>query len=291
METLLVVLMLSIQSNGLKLHIDCSISTYISTPQEIASIGNKQCNVTNALAMQTTKFLSILKEGCWMKQQCKHNYTKQQECIQDSRYQSITSKAGHYIHNDMIHRKQANSCYYQMWMTEGLHLNKSTEVARGVYLQVLSMRINTSLAIQLREGKSTCTAIRFEWRRLGSTCTHSTGQSLTSCNKVETVENHLGTNQLDAAAEGYGVLLMEKMRRRRRLSFNRERVERKGRYSREWRYGNEMGEMIGIWDICGVGGQMWLLMQILNYERAIHEIGYNHKYKLGRWVLNRLGVQ
>ncbi|OIT19147.1 hypothetical protein A4A49_44075, partial [Nicotiana attenuata] len=414
METLLVVLMLSIQSNGLKLHIDCSISTYISTTQEIASIGNKQCNVTNALAMQTTKLLSILKEGCWMKQQCKHNYTKQQECIQDSRYQSITSKAGHYIHNDMIHRKQANSwcqldtqtadskflysreacwmmhmhkqrakgkgqlelhtcicstkfyknrkvtnsigasksistkanqgvsaiydfltvlsqhwafakiaaatririveqcqssrmepgvsatckenrtrngggkdncykneedkigiereiqgidvtcmSYYQMWMTEGSHLHKSTEVDRGVYLQAISMRINThmmvtSLSIQPRDGKSTCTAIRY-----------SAGQSLTSCNKVETVENHLGTNQLDATAEGYEVLVREKICRRRKVSIKRERVEREGRYSRERVSENEMGEMIGIWDICGVGGQMWLL---------------NAKFKLGEGI-------
>ncbi|OIT19910.1 hypothetical protein A4A49_42246, partial [Nicotiana attenuata] len=156
---------------------------------------------------------------------------------------------------------------------------EAVEAARGVYLQVLSMRINTqmmvtSLSIQLRDGRSTCTAIRFERRRLGSTCTYSAGQSLTSCNKVETVENHLGTNQLDAAAEGYGVLLMEKKRRRRKvsrigLSFKSERVEREGRYSREGMSENEMGEMIGIWDICGIGGQMWLLMQNLNYERAI----------------------
>ncbi|OIT08944.1 hypothetical protein A4A49_44115, partial [Nicotiana attenuata] len=138
---------------------------------------------------------------------------------------------------------------------------------------------NLSNIAALLNGKSACTTIRFERRRLLSNAfTLSAGRALT---RGDRADSHGKWSILwEATATGYGLVAMEKMCGRRedsraRFCGKRERVEREGRYGREKVSENEMKVRIGIGDIWGVCIQMWPLMQCVNFERAGHEIGYN----------------
>ncbi|OIT08929.1 hypothetical protein A4A49_62796, partial [Nicotiana attenuata] len=288
METLLVVLMLSIQSNGLKLHIGCSISTYISTTQVIASKGNKQCNVINALGMRTTKFLSILKEYCWIKQKCNQTFTHQQEyIIQDSGYQSLIRKA----YPQAKQKLKKENYIYQKGKEKNVTLKTFYKIFSHMQGILSSNNDNLSNIAALLNGKSACTTIRFERRRLLSNAfTLSAGRALT---RGDRADSHGKWSILwEATATGYGLVAMEKMSGRRedsraRFCGKRERVEREGRYGREKVSENEMKVRIGIGDIWGVCIQMWPLMQCVNFERAGHEIGYNRNGK----VVGNVGSQ
>ncbi|OIT08930.1 hypothetical protein A4A49_44269, partial [Nicotiana attenuata] len=245
METLLVVLMLSIQSNGLKLHIGCSISTYISTTQVITSKGNKQCNVINALGMRTTKFLSILKEYCWMKQKCNQTFTHQQEyIIQDSGYQSLIRKA----YPQAKQKLKKENYIYQKGKEKNVTLKTFYKIFSHMQGILSSNNDYLSNIAALRNGKSACTTVRFERRRLLSNAfTLSAGRALT---RGDRADSHGKWSILwEATATGYGLVAMEKMSgrsedSRARFCGKRERVEREGRYGREKVSKNEMKEVV-----------------------------------------------
>ncbi|OIT20717.1 hypothetical protein A4A49_65492, partial [Nicotiana attenuata] len=241
METLLVVLMLSIQSNGLKLHIGCSISTYISITQVFASKGNKQCNVINAVGMRTTKFLSILKEYCWMKQKCTQTFTHQQEyIIQDSGYQSLIRKA-----YPQAKQKFKKEIYiYQKGKEKNVTLKTFYKIFSHMQGILSSNNDNLSNIAALLNGKSACTTIRFERGRiLSDACILSAGRALT---RGDRFHSHGKWSILwEATASRYGLGVMEKMSgrsedSRARFYGKRERVERDGRYGRERVSENEM---------------------------------------------------
>ncbi|OIS95641.1 hypothetical protein A4A49_42502 [Nicotiana attenuata] len=134
---------------------------------------------------------------------------------------------------------------------------------------------NISSTTALLDGKSACTTIRFERRRLLSNAfTLSAGRALTSADRSDS--HGKWSSRWEATASRYILVAMEKISgrsedSRARFWGKRERVEREGRYGREKLSENEMRLRIVIRDICGVCIQMWPLMQCLSFERAVHE--------------------